>query len=50
VLELLRQGRLEADGLITTRVPADEAPSMYPALMNHPEDHLGVIIQWDDAP
>ena len=49
VLELLRQGRLEADGLITTRVPADEAPSMYPALMNHPEDHLGVIIQWDDA-
>ena len=50
VLELLRQGRLEADGLITTRVPADEAPGMYPALMNHPEDHLGVIIQWDDAP
>ena len=48
-LELLRQGRLHAEGLISHRVPADEALGIHEALAERPEEHLGVLIQWASA-
>jgi threonine dehydrogenase-like Zn-dependent dehydrogenase len=46
-LELMRQGRLFADGLITHRIPAAEALPVWDALSTHQADYLGVIIVWD---
>lgn len=45
-LELMRQGRLHTDGLISHRVPASEALPVWDALMNRQAEHLGVIIEW----
>jgi 2-desacetyl-2-hydroxyethyl bacteriochlorophyllide A dehydrogenase len=45
-LELMRQGRLHTDGLISHRVPASEALPVWDALMTRQQDHLGVIIEW----
>jgi threonine dehydrogenase-like Zn-dependent dehydrogenase len=45
-LELMRQGRLHTDGLISHRVPADEALPVWDALMTHQQDYLGVILEW----
>ncbi|HXI16072.1 MAG TPA: zinc-binding dehydrogenase [Chloroflexota bacterium] len=45
-VELIRQGRLCTDGLVTHHVPADQALGVFDALMNHPQDHLGVVIDW----
>lgn len=45
-IELMRQERLRTDGLVTHRVPAAEALGVFDALMQRPEAHLGVIIQW----
>jgi 2-desacetyl-2-hydroxyethyl bacteriochlorophyllide A dehydrogenase len=46
-LELMRQGRLVTDGLVTSHVPAPEALDVFDALMERPQDHLGVIIKWE---
>jgi threonine dehydrogenase-like Zn-dependent dehydrogenase len=46
-LELIRQGRLRTDGLITHHVPAAEALPIWDALMTHQQDYLGVMIEWD---
>ena len=46
-VELVRQGRLKTDNLITDRVGRDEAPAVFAQLLEHPEEHLGVIIHWD---
>jgi 2-desacetyl-2-hydroxyethyl bacteriochlorophyllide A dehydrogenase len=45
-MELMRQGRLHTDGLISHRVPAVEALPVWDALMTRQQDHLGVIIEW----
>jgi 2-desacetyl-2-hydroxyethyl bacteriochlorophyllide A dehydrogenase len=45
-LELIRQGRLRTDGLVTHHVAADEALGVFDALADRPQDHLGVLIQW----
>jgi 2-desacetyl-2-hydroxyethyl bacteriochlorophyllide A dehydrogenase len=49
-LELLRQGRLQTEGLITHRVAAAEALPVWDGLISRPQDHLGVIIVWDGEP
>ena len=46
-LELIRQGRLRTDGLISHRVPATEALGVFNQLAERPQDHLGVVIQWE---
>jgi threonine dehydrogenase-like Zn-dependent dehydrogenase len=48
-VELFRQGRLKSDGLISHRVPADEALAVFDALMERSQDYLGVIVRWSDA-
>src|SRR5262249_20897739 len=40
-------GRLYLQELITDRVPVEEAPAACYALMDAPQDHLGVLITYD---
>jgi threonine dehydrogenase-like Zn-dependent dehydrogenase len=47
-LELMRQGRLVTDGLVTHRVPAAAALDVYETLLAGPQDRLGVIITWPE--
>jgi 2-desacetyl-2-hydroxyethyl bacteriochlorophyllide A dehydrogenase len=46
-LEMMRQGRMQTDGLISHRVPAAEALPVWDALTTHQQDYLGVILTWD---
>jgi 2-desacetyl-2-hydroxyethyl bacteriochlorophyllide A dehydrogenase len=46
-LELMRQGRLKTDGLITHHVAAADALPVWDALTTHQQDYLGVVIDWD---
>ena len=46
-LELMRQGRLHADGLLSHHIPAAEALPIWDALTHHQQDYLGVIIVWE---
>jgi threonine dehydrogenase-like Zn-dependent dehydrogenase len=48
-VELIRLGRLRTDGLITHRVPVSEALTVHEALVERPQDHLGMLIQWANA-
>src|SRR5436190_3901595 len=48
-LELMRQGRLRTDGLVTHHVPAAEALPVWDALAGRQQDYLGVIIVWDEG-
>jgi threonine dehydrogenase-like Zn-dependent dehydrogenase len=45
-VELIRQGRLRTDGLVTDRVSAGEALSVFPMLLEQPDKHLGAVIEW----
>ena len=45
-LEMMRQGRLHTDGLISHTVPSSEALPVWDALMTRQQDYLGVIIDW----
>jgi 2-desacetyl-2-hydroxyethyl bacteriochlorophyllide A dehydrogenase len=45
-IELMRQGRLRTDGLVSHRVPAADALEVFDALTDRPHEHLGVIIEW----
>jgi L-iditol 2-dehydrogenase len=45
-VELIHQGRLHTKGLVTRRVPAEEALTVHEALVQHPEDQLGMLIRW----
>jgi len=45
-LQLTRQGRLHTEGLISHRVPAEEALLVWDALLIRQQDHLGLIIDW----
>lgn len=47
-LELMRQGRLRVDGLVSHRVPAAEALPVWDALTTHQQDYLGVILEWGE--
>jgi 2-desacetyl-2-hydroxyethyl bacteriochlorophyllide A dehydrogenase len=46
-IELIRQARLHTDGLISHRVPAGEALGVFDALADRPQEHLGVLIEWE---
>ena len=48
-VELIRQGRLKTEGLVARHVPAEEALTVHEAIVDHPQDHLGVLIQWAAA-
>ena len=48
-VELIRQGRLRTDGLITHRIPAGDALGIFDALAERPQDHLGVVVEWTPA-
>lgn len=48
-LELMRQGRLHADGLVSHHLNAADALPIWDALTDHQQDYLGVIIIWDDG-
>jgi len=48
-LRMLKQGGLRVDPLITHRVGVDEAPSVYEKIISSTEEHLGVVINWDDS-
>jgi 2-desacetyl-2-hydroxyethyl bacteriochlorophyllide A dehydrogenase len=48
-LELMRQRRLHTDGLVSHRVAADDALSVWDALMTRQQDYLGAIIVWDES-
>ena len=45
-MEMMRQGRLHTDGLISHTVPSSEALPVWDALMTHQQDYMGVIIDW----
>jgi threonine dehydrogenase-like Zn-dependent dehydrogenase len=45
-VELMRQGRLLTDGLVSHRVPSSDALTVHEALVERPQDHLGILIQW----
>lgn len=45
-VELIRQGRLKTDGLVTRTVGAEEALGVHEEIVERPQDHLGVRIQW----
>jgi len=45
-LELMRQGRLRTEGLISHHIPVEEALPTWEALMTRQQDYLGVIIDW----
>ena len=45
-LEMMRQGRLLTDGLISHTIPSSEALPVWDALMTHQQDYMGVIIDW----
>jgi 2-desacetyl-2-hydroxyethyl bacteriochlorophyllide A dehydrogenase len=45
-LELIRQGRLRTEGLVSHHFPADEVLPVWDALMTRQQDFMGVIIDW----
>ena len=45
-LDLIADGSIEVDSLISDRIKPDEAPALYDSIKQHPEQHLGVIINW----
>ncbi|MFE5396122.1 zinc-binding dehydrogenase [Streptomyces sp. NPDC056568] len=46
ILELIRDGALEVDSLITDVVPPDQGGEAFRALAEEPAGHLGVVIDW----
>lgn len=46
-LDWLAAGQLQAQPLITHRLPASAAAEAYEGLRSRPDEYLGVILQWD---
>ena len=47
-LELLAEGRIATDRMVTHRFPYQQAPEAFHFLHDHPEAALGVLITWND--
>ena len=47
-LELLAEGRIATERMVTHRFPYQQAPEAFHFLHDHPEAALGVLITWDD--
>ncbi len=45
--QMLIDGRINVEPLITHRMPWQQTPEAYRMLFNNPQDALGVIIEWD---
>jgi threonine dehydrogenase-like Zn-dependent dehydrogenase len=45
-LRWLAEGRLNVQPLITHRITPGEVPAAYAGLRDHPDDYLGVVIEW----
>ena len=43
---LFAAGEIQTEGLITHRIPAREAPDMYPQMAARAADFLGVLLDW----
>jgi len=48
-LRMMLQGGLRVNPLITHRVGVEEAPAIYDVLVNSTSQHLGVVLNWDEA-
>ena len=48
-LELMRQGRLHTEGLVSHRVAPDDALPIWDALTTRAADFLGVVIVWSES-
>jgi 2-desacetyl-2-hydroxyethyl bacteriochlorophyllide A dehydrogenase len=46
ILASMSDGSLQVADLITDRVTPGNAPAAYAALLDHPAEHLGVVINW----
>ncbi len=44
--DLVSEGRLTAEPLITHRFPVERADDAYTQLIDHPEETLGVVLEW----
>jgi threonine dehydrogenase-like Zn-dependent dehydrogenase len=47
-LELMRQGRLKTDGLVSHYFTTDDALPIWDALMTRGQEFLGVVIVWSE--
>jgi len=47
-LDLLGEGRIATERMVTHRFPYQQAPEAFHFLHDHPEAALGVLITWDD--
>lgn len=47
-LDLLCEGRIATERMVTHRIPYQEAPEAFRFLHDHPEAAFGVLITWDD--
>jgi threonine dehydrogenase-like Zn-dependent dehydrogenase len=45
--DLLASGQMQVEPLITHRFPADRAPEAFALLDQHPEQALGVLLEWE---
>ena len=45
-LDLIQSKRINVTGLITDRMSATEAQTAYQGLLNQPDAHLGVVLDW----
>ena len=48
-LELIAAGRLQVTPLITTRLPANEAPEAYRLVVEQHREALGIVLDWREA-
>ena len=46
ILGCMRDGALQLEELITDRMSPAQAPAAYATLLEHPAEHLGVVIDW----
>jgi 2-desacetyl-2-hydroxyethyl bacteriochlorophyllide A dehydrogenase len=44
---MMQQGGLKTDPLITHRAHFSEAPGIYEMMQQSPENHLGIVLNWD---
>jgi threonine dehydrogenase-like Zn-dependent dehydrogenase len=45
----IADGRLQVRPLVTHRIRPEEVPAAYDGLLNRPDEHLGVVIDWRGA-
>jgi L-iditol 2-dehydrogenase len=46
LLELFKRRELDVDAIVTDRLAPEQAPAAFAELAAHPQEHLGVVIEW----